>query len=192
MLDRVLAIKVIYQTVLDAALRKLKALRVGDALSPETQLGPLANPVHKARVEAAIHELEVKGARIHVTASVPTYGFYLSPTLLTDANPHDTLEEIFGPVAAVHPFRTDEEAIELANQSPYGLGGYVFSADEERAFHIARRLHTGGVKINGVSLLELNVDAPRPAWGLSGFGEEGTFETFDVFCGKSVVGVAAR
>jgi len=167
-------------------------LRVGDALDPETQLGPLANPVHKTRVEAAIRELEVKGARIHVTASVPTYGFYLSPTFLTDANPQDTVEEIFGPVAAIHPFRTDEEAIELANQSPYGLGGYVFSADEEHAFHIARRLRTGGVKINGVSLLELNVDAPRPAWGLSGFGEEGTFETFDVFCGKSVVGVAAR
>jgi phenylacetaldehyde dehydrogenase len=53
-------------------------------------------------------------------------------------------------------------------------------------------MNTGGVKINGVSLLELNVDAPRPAWGLSGFGEEGTLETFDVFCGKSVVGVAGK
>ena len=51
---------------------------------------------------------------------------------------------------------------------------------------IARQINTGGVKVNGVSLLELNVDAPRPAWGLSGFGEEGTLETFDVFCGKSL------
>jgi len=191
-LGRLLIHETIYEPVLELTLQKLKALRVGDALHPETQLGPLANPVHKARVEAAVRELEAKGARIHVTASVPSHGFYFSPTLLTNANPQDTLDEIFGPVAAVHPFQTDEEAIELANQSPYGLGGYVFSADEEHAFRIARKLRTGGVKINGVSLLELNVDAPRPAWGLSGFGEEGTFETFDVFCGKSVVGVAAR
>lgn len=191
-LGRLLVHDTIYQSVLEASLHRLASLRIGDALDPATQLGPLANPVHKARVESAIRELAARGTCIHRTASVPAHGCYLSPTLITDASPQDTLEEIFGPVAAVHTFRTDEEAIQLANQSPYGLGGYVFSRDEEHAFRIARQMNTGGVKINGVSLLELNIDAPRPAWGLSGFGEEGTLETFDVFCGKSVVGVAAR
>ncbi len=191
-LGRLLIHESIYQTILEAALQKLTALRIGDALRLETQLGPLANPAHKARVEAAIHALQAKGAHAHSTAPVPTSGFYLSPTLLTNAQPQDTLEEIFGPVAVVHTFRSDEQAVELANQPPYGLGGYVFSKDEEHALQIARQMNTGGVKINGVSLLELNVDAPRPAWGLSGFGEEGTLETFNVFCGKSVIGIAAR
>ncbi len=189
-LGRLLIHYSLYDRVLEAALVRLAALRVGEALSPESQMGPLANAVHRERINRAVAALAAKGGRVHRVTPVPDEGFYLPPTLITDVAPEEALEEIFGPVATVHPFADDDEAVALTNQTPYGLGGYVYGRDEEHALAIARRMNTGGVKVNGVSLLELNVDAPRPAWGLSGFGEEGTLETFDVFCGKSVVGIA--
>lgn len=191
-LGRLLVHRSIAGQVLEAALEKLRHIRAGDPLSPESQFGPLANAAHQQRIRQAVEALRAQGGTVHQATPVPSSGYYLPPTLITGIPPEATLEEIFGPVAAVHPFENDAEAIRLANQTSYGLGGYVFSRDEDHALRIARQMNTGGVKINGVSLLELNVDAPRPAWGLSGFGEEGTLETFDVFCGKSVVGIAAR
>lgn len=191
-LGRLIVHESIQEQVLNAALEKFKSLKAGDALSMDSQLGPLANAAHHKRILDAVNALKAKGGQAHHTTPVPASGYYLPPTLITGVAPEEALEEIFGPVATVHSFKTDEEAVKLANQTPYGLGGYVFSKDEDHAMQVARRMNTGGVKINGVSLLELNVDAPRPAWGLSGFGEEGTLETFDVFCGKSVVGVAGK
>lgn len=191
-LGRLLVHRSLYDEVLEAARARLAAVRVGDALSPDAQMGPLANAAHRERIGRAVAVLAERGGRLHQTTPVPDVGFFFPPTLITDVAPEDALEEIFGPVATVHPFADEAEAVALANQTPYGLGGYVYSRDEERALRVARQMNTGGVKVNGVSLLELNVDAPRPAWGLSGFGEEGTLETFDVFCGKSVVGVAGR
>ena len=192
-LGRLVVHESIQDQVVKAALEKFKALNVGDAMSIESQLGPLANAAHQGRIKDAVDALKAKGGVAHHSAPTPeSGGYYLSPTLITGVSPEETLEEIFGPVATVHTFSTDEEAVQLANQTPYGLGGYVYSKDESHAMEIARKMNTGGVKVNGVSLLELNVDAPRPAWGLSGFGEEGTLETFDVFCGKSVVGVAGK
>ncbi|GAB4403755.1 MAG: aldehyde dehydrogenase [Anaerolineales bacterium] len=191
-LGRLIVHESIQEQVLNAALEKFKSIKAGDALSMESQLGPLANAAHHKRILDAVNALKAKGGQAHHTTPVPDSGYYLAPTLITGIAPEETLEEIFGPVATVHTFKTDAEAVKLANQTPYGLGGYVYSSDEDHAMQIARQMNTGGVKINGVSLLELNVDAPRPAWGLSGFGEEGTLETFDVFCGKSVVGVAGK
>jgi phenylacetaldehyde dehydrogenase len=192
-LGRLLVHESIVDDVLAAALEKLGSVNLGDAMSPETQMGPLANGAHFKRVYLAVEELQARGAIAHTATSAPEGdGYFLPPTLITGAAPEETLEEIFGPVAAIHTFSTEAEAVALANQTPYGLGGYVYSEDEERAMQVGRQMNTGGVKINGVSLLELNVDAPRPAWGLSGFGEEGTLETFNVFCGTSVVGVANR
>jgi acyl-CoA reductase-like NAD-dependent aldehyde dehydrogenase len=191
-LGRLIVHESIADKVLEAALRKLSGVKIGDAYSTETQMGPLANPAHHGRIVDAVNELVARGGTAHPSAPAPATGCYLSPTLITGLAPEQSLEEVFGPVATVHTFATDAEAVKLANQTPYGLGGYVFSADEAHALEIARQMNTGGVKVNGVSLLELNVDAPRPAWGLSGFGEEGTLETFDVFCGKSVVGVAGK
>ncbi len=192
-LGRLVVHESIQEQVIKAALDKFKQIKIGDAMSSESQLGPLANEIHKGRIVDSINNLTKKGGQTHHSAPTPdSAGYYLSPTLITGVAPEETLEEIFGPVATVHTFKTDDEAIKLANQTPYGLGGYVYSKDESHAMEVARKMNTGGVKVNGVSLLELNVDAPRPAWGLSGFGEEGTLETFDVFCGKSVVGIAGK
>ncbi len=192
-LGRLLVHESIAGEVLEAALARLQHVRLGDSLSPESEMGPLANEEHRRRIETAVSHLEACGGQKHAPTPLPDLpGHFFPPTLITGVAPEETLEEIFGPVATLHTFRDEAEAVRLANQTPYGLGGYVFSRDEARALAVARQMNTGGVKINGVSLLELNVDAPRPAWGLSGFGEEGTLETFNVFCGRSVVGVAGR
>ncbi len=192
-LGRLIVHESVKEDLLDAALEKLKSLKIGNSMSPESQMGPLVHGEHMKRVEAAVAHLREKGGTLHFSSPLPDLpGYFFPPTLISGVEPDQTLEEIFGPVAAIHTFATEAEAVRLANQTPYGLGGYVFSQDEDRAMTIARQMRTGGVKVNGISLLELNVDAPRPAWGLSGFGEEGTLETLDVFCGKSVVGVAAR
>ena len=192
-LGRLLVHQSIAQEVLEAALARLSQVKLGDSMSPHSEMGPLAYAEHHQRVAGAVAALVAVGGQAHVPTPLPNLpGSFFAPTLITGTTPEQTLEEIFGPVATLHPFQDEEEAVRLANQTPYGLGGYVFGRDEERAMGVARRLNTGGVKVNGVGLLELNVDAPRPAWGLSGFGQEGTLETFDLFCGLSVVGVAGR
>ena len=115
----------------------------------------------------------------------------MQPTLVCGLNPELTIEEIFGPVAAVHSFADDAAAVALANQTPYGLAAYVFG-EEQHAWKIARQIRTGMTKINGVTMLNLNPQAPRPAWGLSGLGDEGTRETFEFFRGSRLIGVADR
>jgi acyl-CoA reductase-like NAD-dependent aldehyde dehydrogenase len=106
-------------------------------------------------------------------------------------NPELTLEEIFGPVATVHTFASDEQALALSNQTPYGLAAYVFG-EESHCWKVARGIRAGITKINGVTMLNLNPLAPRPAWGLSGLGDEGSRETFEFFRGSRLIGVAAR
>lgn len=179
--------------LLQAVLEELSQVNLGDAMSEKSSMGPLVHAEHFSRVHDSLEQLTAHGGTVHQSTVLPDQkGHYLAPALVTGVPPEHTLEEIFGPVATVHTYSDVNEAVAIANQTPYGLGGYVYGRDEVAAMETARQLRTGGVKVNGVSLLELNVDAPRPAWGLSGFGEEGTVETFNVFCGSRVVGVAGR
>lgn len=177
--------------LLAAASERLAAVRIGHSLEPASQMGPLIHAGHRRLLAEAVNHLAELGGIVHQPTPLPDLpGYFFPPTLVTGLTPDLTLEELFGPVAAVHTFRSDDEALALANQTPYGLGGYVFGRDEGRALAMARRLRTGDVKVNGVSLMSLHPLAPRPAWGLSGFGLEGAAETFQFFCGTTVVGVA--
>jgi phenylacetaldehyde dehydrogenase len=108
---------------------------------------------------------------------------------VTDVPPEASLHEVFGPVATVHPVADVEEAVAVANGTPYGLEAYVVGSDTEAALAVGRRIRAGGVKVNGVSPLSLHLMAPRPAWGLSGLGAEGTQETITFFTNEQVVGV---
>jgi phenylacetaldehyde dehydrogenase len=192
-LGRLLLHEEIANALLERVLPQLSTVRIGPALDENSDMGPLIHDGHRRVMQSALLEYAKLGGRVHQTTPLPqTDGCYFAPTLITGIAPELTLEELFGPVATVHTFANDREAVALANGTPYGLGGYVFGRNEARALAVARQLRTGGVKINGVSLMSLNPLAPRPAWGLSGLGVEGTRETFDFFCGTSVVGVAAR
>jgi phenylacetaldehyde dehydrogenase len=189
-LGRLLVHESIADSLLDATLEKMKELKIGDSLSFETQMGPMVHSQHLAKIKGQLHELIAKGGTAHASATLPDLpGNFIPPTLVTGVKNEDAQHEIFGPVGTVHTFETDDEAVKLANSTPYGLEGYVFCTDEERGLRLARKIRAGGVKVNGSTVLSLSLYAPRGAWGLSGLNDEGTIETFRFFCGTRVVGV---
>jgi acyl-CoA reductase-like NAD-dependent aldehyde dehydrogenase len=176
-----------HDELLEAVLAALAQVRLGHSLDPETQMGPI---VHSAHLQHLQERIAALGGKPHSSTPLPGLGGnYLAPTLLTGVDPGDALHEVFGPVATVHPYGSLDEAVALANGTPYGLEGYVVGTDTDEALAVARRVRAGGVKVNGVSPLSLHLMAPRPAWGLSGLGVEGTAETVEFFTGEQVVGV---
>ncbi len=191
---RALGRLIVHKTVQDALLERvmglLADLKIGSSLEYESQMGPMVHSQHKHKIEGQRDALLAKGAKALSASRLPdAVGNFIAPTLLIGADPADTQDEIFGPVGVVHSFTTDDEALALANGTPYGLEGYVFAGDEERGLALARQVRAGGVKVNGSSMISLHLMAPRPAWGWSGFSEEGTAETYRFFMGTRVVGV---
>ncbi|CAM3257697.1 Aldehyde dehydrogenase SA1924 [Nocardioides dubius] len=169
---------------------RLAGLSVGDPLAPETDLGPIVHPGHLASLQTAIAERVEAGGTAHATTKLPDGpGTFLAPTLITGVPSEAAVHEVFGPVATVHGYRTLEEAVALANGTPFGLEGYVVGTDVEAALALARQVRAGEVKVNGSTIMSLHLMTPRPAWGLSGMGEEGTVETIRIFTGARVVGV---
>jgi acyl-CoA reductase-like NAD-dependent aldehyde dehydrogenase len=176
--------------LLERALDALSEVALGPALDPASEMGPIVHSAHLSLLHERLAELLSAGGTPHATTPTPDGpGNYLAPTLVTGVAPDDALHEVFGPIATVHTYTDDDDAVALANGTPYGLEAYVVGSDLDRATTFGRRLRAGGVKINGVSPLSLNLMAPRPAWGLSGFGDEGTVETITFFTGQQVVGV---
>ncbi|MEV6162058.1 aldehyde dehydrogenase [Streptomyces sp. NPDC052052] len=175
--------------LVDAIGEVLAGLRTGDPLDPATGYGPLAHARHRDSARAAVAALTRRGAKEHAFTPVPDQGNWLAPLLLTGAPEEHAREEIFGPVATVHPYEDLDEAIALANATGYGLEAYVTGQDEEAALAAAARIRAGEVKVNGSSVLSLHMDTPRPAWGLSGLVDEGTDETMLHFTGSRVTGV---
>lgn len=189
-LGRLIVHERIADALLEAVLAVLAQVKVGHSLQMESQMGPLVHSRHLAKIKGQLEGLLAKGGQAHHSTPLPdSSGHFFAPTLVTGVQPEDAQDEIFGPVGTVHTFRTDEEALALANGTPYGLEAYVFAKDTARALALGRSIHAGGVKVNGSSMMSLNLFAPRPAWGWSGFSEEGTRETFEFFRGTRVIGV---
>lgn len=173
--------------LLERVLVQLAGVRLGHSLSPDSQMGPMVSSAH---LQHLLERIAALGGKAHASTPLPELGgSFLAPTLVTGVAPQEALHELFGPVATVHPVKDVEEAVAVANGTPYGLEGYVVGTDLEAATAVARRIRAGGVKVNGVSPLSLHLMAPRPAWGLSGLGTEGTAETITFFTGEQVVGV---
>lgn len=192
-LGRILVHHSVKDQLLARVLHHLAALKLGHSLDESSDMGPMIHQQQYDSVLAEIERLRTSGGEIMQATALPDLkGYFIAPTLVDGCSPNDSREEIFGPVATVHTFDTDEQALQLANGTPYGLAAYVYSADEARAFAFGRRIRTGGVKINGYSLLSLNGSAPRGAWGLSGLGEEGNNQSVDFFTGARVVGVSPQ
>jgi len=149
--------------------------KVGDPFAEDTALGPLVSEAQRERVRGYIERGVEEGARIVAGgAEAPPgleRGYYVQPTVFSDVRSEMTIaqEEIFGPVLAIIPYDSEEEAIEIANDSIYGLAGGVWSGDEERAKRVARRIRTGQVEINGGVF---NPMAPFGGYKQSGHGRE--------------------
>jgi aldehyde dehydrogenase (NAD+) len=127
---------------------------VGDALDEKTDIGPMSSSAHRDRVEGYLNSAFASGARATVGGGRPRgldRGWFVEPTVLVDVDNNSVVarEEIFGPVLCVLPYDSVDDAVAQANDSNYGLGGTVWTGDENRGVEIARRIRTGTVGING-------------------------------------------
>jgi aldehyde dehydrogenase (NAD+) len=171
---RVLAPASRYDEVVDFYTSLASSAVVGDPLDRSTQVGPLVSQRQRDRVESYIAKGRADGARLTTGGGRPAGlddGWFVEPTVFADVDNSTTIaqEEIFGPVLAIIRYDTVDDAVRIANDSPYGLGGTVWSPDRERAFGVARRIRTGTVGFNGYSL-----DPVAPYGGVkdSGIGRE--------------------
>ncbi|MET3920220.1 aldehyde dehydrogenase family protein [Arthrobacter sp. UYEF20] len=162
-----------YEEALAIAGDHANSLVVGDPQSEATDVGPLISAKQRNDVAGVIDAAIARGARaVAGGSSRPSEkGHFVRPTILADLDPSDpaSQSEIFGPVLVVHPYNGETEAIEIANGTPYGLGGAVWAGTEARALGIARQLDTGQVDINGAAF---NPEAPFGGWKASGMGRE--------------------
>ena len=159
----------------EIAAAKARTYRLGDPLAEETNLGPLASAAQRERVRGYIEQGLAEGAKLVTGGTEPPEGlekgYFVRPTVFSEVRPGMTIEqeEIFGPVLSIIPYDTEEEAIEIANDTIYGLAGGVWSGDVEHAKQVARRIRTGQVEINGGSFNPL---APFGGYKQSGHGRE--------------------
>ncbi|MDF3283216.1 aldehyde dehydrogenase [Gordonia sp. N1V] len=150
---RVLAPTSRYDEVVDALTGLASSLTVGDPLDPETKIGPLVSSRQRDRVEGYIAKGKAEGGRMTTGGKRPSSvdaGWFVEPTIFADVDNNATIsrEEIFGPVLSVIPFRDEAEALAIANDSEYGLGGTVWSADVDHAADIAAKVKSGTVGVN--------------------------------------------
>jgi aldehyde dehydrogenase (NAD+) len=173
---RILVHESLHDELVARVVGTLGFISVGDPSDPATVMGPLIREVQRTRVEALIASGVEEGAQIAFGGKRPAHldrGFFLEPTLFVgvDNRMRIAQEEFFGPVGVVIPFKDDDDAVRIANDSRYGLSGGVWSADPIRAQAVARRLRTGMVVINGGGG-GLNPNAPFGGYKHSGIGRE--------------------
>lgn len=185
----------VHQDVADSFAERLaermKGMKVSRGTEQDAELGPLIDEAGRSRVQELVSDAVAGGAKI-LTGGAPLAGpgFFYPPTVLTSvpAGARVLTEEIFGPVAPIATFRTEEEAIELANSTEFGLIAYAFTADNARVLRLAERLETGMLGINTGVIS--NPAAPFGGVKQSGLGREGGTEGIDEFLETTYVGIA--
>lgn len=169
--------------ITDALVAAFKAVKVGDPFDPDTQMGPLVAKRQLDRVMGYIAQGQKEGAKLVTGGKRPAHlgkGWYIEPTLFANVNNHMVIarEEIFGPVGVIIPFDSEEQAIAIANDSPYGLSGGVFTEDTEHAYAVGRRIRTGNFTQNGRII---DYTLPYGGFKQSGIGREGGVEGLKSF-----------
>ncbi|MEU9247313.1 aldehyde dehydrogenase [Streptomyces sp. NPDC048385] len=169
--SRLLVERSVYDQVVDVLVEKAEQLVIGDPQEPGTQIGPLSSEEHHAKVTGHLRRAAEEGA-VLLTREAPG-GWWVAPTVVTDAPAEATIcrEEVFGPVITVHPFDTEEQAVQAANATPYGLSAMVFTSGLARAHRVAARLRAGNVWVNCFWVRDLR--SPFGGFGRSGIGREG-------------------
>jgi aldehyde dehydrogenase (NAD+) len=190
--SRILVQKGQVEEALKLILAEVDHIRVGDPRDPATTTGPVINRSQFERVQKYIQSGLDEGARL-VCGGLGRpeglqRGYFARPTVFADVDPEKTIaqEEIFGPVLAVIAYDTEEQAIRIANSTPYGLGGYVFTNDREKGFSIGRQIKAGRVFLNG---RPSNTAAPMGGYKQSGNGREmGVFGLEEYLEVKALIG----
>ncbi|GAA2434762.1 aldehyde dehydrogenase [Mycolicibacterium llatzerense] len=178
---RVLAPRGRYGEIVDILAGLAHVATIGDAVDESTMIGPMVSARHRERVEGYIERGKTEGCRLIAGGTRPDReGWFVAPTIFADVANDSVIarEEIFGPVLAVIAYDDVDDAVAIANDSPYGLGGTVWSQDRDRARAVAQRVETGTVGINGYDL-----DPAAPFGGVkdSGIGREWGPEALDSY-----------
>ncbi|WP_433631872.1 aldehyde dehydrogenase family protein [Nocardia sp. CA-120079] len=161
-----------HDAIVEMVAQNFAHVRYGDPGDPKTYMGPLISERQRDKVDGLVQRAVAAGAQLVTGGKKVDPGFFYLPTLLAGVDPDSEIaqEEVFGPVLAVIPYEDDDDAVRIANNSIYGLSGGVFSADEERALAVARRIRTGTMSINGGNYFA--ADAPFGGYKQSGIGRE--------------------
>ncbi len=189
--SRLLVQSTVHDTFTARLAERVRAIRVGHPLDPDTELGPLIAPEHAAKICRYVDIARDEGATVAVGGRpIDGPGSYVQPTLFTDARPDMAVaqDEIFGPVLTVIPFDTEDRALEIANGVRYGLTAYVWTNDVTRAFRVSDRLEAGMIWVNSENVRHL----PTPFGGVkaSGIGRDGGDWSFEFYMETKHIGFA--
>jgi len=173
-LARIMVHESLMDRFIEAGAKAFDQMKVGDPWDPATNIGPMIRPDHRARVRSFIDGAPAEGGRVllSVDTPLPEKGYFVNPVLLGDL-PYTATAcqlEIFGPVAVLLPFSNEEEAIQIANSTNYGLAANIYSPDVDHAREMATRIQSGTVWINGGG--QMRPDAPFGGFKRSGIGRE--------------------
>jgi len=188
--SRVLVQSSIAEAFTAAFVARVKALKIGDPRAPDTQMGPLQSRAHRDRVLSFVARAEADGCTILTgggTAKGFERGFFVDPIVATAPDNGRIIcqEEIFGPFATIITFDDAADAVKIANDSPFGLVGYVWTKDLDKALAVSGALQTGVVWVNTTLMRELR--APFGGWKESGVGREGGDACAQLFTQERVV-----
>jgi aldehyde dehydrogenase (NAD+) len=188
---RMLVERAVYDEAVRLAVHHGGKTKVGSPREHGDHMGPLASKAQFNKVQELIQAGIDEGARLVLGGVGRPDGFnrgwYVRPTIFADVNNHMRIarEEIFGPVMVMIPFADEDEAVEIANDTPYGLAAYVQSQNKQRAHRVSRQLRAGMVRINGAGL---SMGHPFGGYKQSGNGREGGIWGLDEFLETKIVG----
>jgi len=190
--SRLLLQESIYDSFVEKLKQRIGGIRIGDPMDPSTEVGPLIHRKHWENVTRYVEIAREEGAEV-VSSPIPAgleQGNFVAPTLLLGCHNRMRVaqEEIFGPVLAVIPFRTEEEALHLANDIKYGLAAYVWTNDIKRGIRLAQSVDSGMVWINSQNVRDLRV--PFGGSKMSGIGREGGHYAFEFYTEVQAVHIA--
>lgn len=186
-LKRLIVHKDILPSVEKALIEMLKEKTVGDPTDPKTDIGPLVSQRQVDTLTTQVNDATDKGAKVLFQSKVPKTGAFYPPTILTNVTTDMKVwrQEVFGPVLPIVTFSTQQQAIDLANDTIYGLGGYIFTENKSTAKKVAAQIKTGMISIN--STLYLQPSSPFGGYKQSGLGREHGKYGFHDLCQIKVV-----